>query len=185
MVSGLKTSLPRRTDAAHRQEMSPLTRTACCASLILVDNCLDMTAATPASGNGPATPERRAVVGRPGAESEKFGGLAKVDMSTGRTRRLNEGRAPGIAATLATAGGVVFWARSIDRSGRSTQTRERSSGKRRSTDRSRTAPSPLRSTGNQYVAVLVGNGGLMAGLLRPAGIEAAPITNAIHVLALP
>jgi hypothetical protein len=33
--------------------------------------------------------------------------------------------------------------------------------------------------------VLVGNGGLMAGLLRQAGIEAKPMTNAIHVFALP
>jgi hypothetical protein len=33
--------------------------------------------------------------------------------------------------------------------------------------------------------VLVGNGGLMAGLLRQAGIEATPFTNSIHVYALP
>jgi glucose dehydrogenase len=39
--------------------------------------------------------------------------------------------------------------------------------------------------GKQYVAVLVGNGGLMAGLLRQAGLEARPMTNGIYVFALP
>jgi hypothetical protein len=39
--------------------------------------------------------------------------------------------------------------------------------------------------GKQYVAVLTGNGGLQAGLLREGNIEAKPITNALYVYALP
>jgi alcohol dehydrogenase (cytochrome c) len=39
--------------------------------------------------------------------------------------------------------------------------------------------------GKQYVAVLVGNGGLMAGLLRQSGIEPSPFPNALYVFSLP
>ena len=39
--------------------------------------------------------------------------------------------------------------------------------------------------GKQYVAVLVGNGGLMAGLLREAGVQSTPFRNGIYVFTLP
>ena len=42
-----------------------------------VDNCLDMTRA---NGN---QPERRTGVRRPGFDPEKFGGIAKINMTTG------------------------------------------------------------------------------------------------------
>src|SRR5215471_13703205 len=53
-----------------------------------VDNCLDMTAASPASGDKPAAPERRSGVRRPGSDPEKFGGLAKVNVTTGHIDRI-------------------------------------------------------------------------------------------------
>jgi glucose dehydrogenase len=74
-----------------------------------VDNCLDMTAAAPASGDQPASPERRVGIRRPGSDPQKWAGLAKVNMSTGQIDRIYEGPVPGVAATLVTAGDVVFW----------------------------------------------------------------------------
>jgi len=150
-----------------------------------VDNCLDMTAAAPAANGQPATPERRTATQRPGSDPNKFGGLAKVNMSTGKIERIYEGKAPGIAATLATAGDVVFWG-TIDRKFRAF---DADNGKilwETSLD------GPVSNStityavnGKQYVAVYVGNGGLMAGLLRQAGIEATPFPNGLYVFALP
>jgi len=150
-----------------------------------VDNCLDMTAAAPASGDKAATPERRNGVRRPGSDPEKFGGLAKVNMATGEIQRIYEGRVPGVAATLATAGDVVFWG-DLNRKFRAF---DADSGKilwETNLD------GPVSNStityavnGKQYVAVLVGNGGLMAGLLREAGMESTPFPNALYVFALP
>lgn len=150
-----------------------------------VDNCLDMTAAAPASADKAATPERRGGVRRPGSDPEKFGGLAKVNMTTGELQRIYEGRAPGVAATLATAGDVVFWG-DLERKFRAF---DADTGK---ILWETTLGGPVSNStitysvnGKQYVAVLVGNGGLMAGLLRQAGIEAKPFTNGLYVFALP
>jgi alcohol dehydrogenase (cytochrome c) len=150
-----------------------------------VDNCLDMTAAAPASGDKPATGERRSGVRRPGSDPEKFGGLAKVNISTGEIQRIYEGRVPGVAATLATAGDVVFWG-DLNRKFRAF---DADSGK---ILWETTLPGPVSNStityavnGKQYVAVLVGNGGLMAGLLREAGVEPTPFANGIYVFALP
>jgi alcohol dehydrogenase (cytochrome c) len=150
-----------------------------------VDNCLDMTAAAPASGDKPATPERRSGVRRPGSDPEKFGGLAKVNMTTGEIQRIYEGRVPGVAATLTTAGDVVFWG-DLNRKFRAF---DADSGK---ILWETTLGGPVSNStitysvnGKQYVAVLVGNGGLMAGLLREAGMEATPFRNGLYVFALP
>src|SRR5215475_13154362 len=150
-----------------------------------VDNCLDMTAAAPASGDKPATPERRSGVRRPGSDPEKFGGLAKVNVTTGRIDRIYEGRAPGVAATLATAGDVIFWG-DLNRKFRAF---DADSGK---VLWETTLGGPVSNStityavnGKQYVAVLVGNGGLMAGLLREAGVEPTPFKNGLYVFALP
>jgi PQQ-dependent dehydrogenase (methanol/ethanol family) len=150
-----------------------------------VDNCLDMAAAAPAVDGKPATGERRTATRRPGSDPNKFGGLAKVNMSTGEIQRLYEGPAPGIAATLATAGDVVFWG-TIDRKFRAF---DADSGKilwETAMD------SPVSNStitysvnGKQYVAVFTGNGGLMAGLLRQAGLEATPVRNGLYVFSLP
>jgi alcohol dehydrogenase (cytochrome c) len=150
-----------------------------------VDNCLDMTAAAPASGDKPATLERRNGVPRPGSDPNKFGGLAKVNMSTGEIQRIYEGRVPGVAATLATAGDVVFWG-DLNRKFRAF---DADSGK---ILWETTLDGPVSNStityavnGKQYVAVLVGNGGLMAGLFREAGMEMKPFPNGLYVFALP
>ena len=150
-----------------------------------VDNCLDMTAASPASGDTPASPERRSGVPRPGSDPAKFGGLAKVNMTTGEIQRIYEGRLPGVGATLATAGDLVFWG-DLDRKFRAF---DADTGKIL-WETPMDGP-VINSTityavnGKQYVAVLVGNGGLMAGLLREAGVQSTPFRNGIYVFALP
>ena len=48
------------------------------------------------------------VVRRPGSDPDKWSGIAKVNLSTGEILRFDEGRAPGTAAVLATAGGLIF-----------------------------------------------------------------------------
>ena len=90
-----------------------------------------------------------------------------------------------MAATVATAGDVVFWG-DINRKFRAF---DADSGK---ILWETSLPGPISNStityavnGKQYVAVLVGNGGLMAGLLRQAGIEPAPFANGIYVFALP
>jgi alcohol dehydrogenase (cytochrome c) len=86
---------------------------------------------------------------------------------------------------LATAGDVVFWG-ALDRKFRAF---DADSGK---ILWETSLGGPVSNStitysvnGKQYVAVLVGNGGLMAGLLRQAGVEATPFTNALYVFALP
>jgi alcohol dehydrogenase (cytochrome c) len=68
------------------------------------DYCLEMTRSTPDGGR-----ERRTGARRPGADPEKFAGIAKIDMTTGEIVRFNEGRVGGNGAMLATAGGLLFW----------------------------------------------------------------------------
>ena len=68
------------------------------------NHCLEMARADK-DGQG----ERRGGVLRPGADPEHFAGLARIDMRTGETKVLYEGRAAGNGAVLATAGGLVFW----------------------------------------------------------------------------
>jgi alcohol dehydrogenase (cytochrome c) len=150
-----------------------------------VDNCLDMTAAAPAADGKPATPERRTGVPRPGSDPAKFGGLAKVNMTTGEIQRIYEGRVPGVAATLATAGDVVFWG-DLNRKFRAF---DADNGKIL-WETSLVGPASNSTityavNGKQYVAVHVGNGGLQAGLLREAGLEATPFPNALYVFSLP
>ena len=91
----------------------------------------------------------------------------------------------GTGATLATAGDVVFWG-DLARNFRAI---DADNGK---VLWSTVLPGSIENStityavnGKQYVAVLVGNGGLMAGLLRQAGIESTPFANALYVFALP
>src|SRR5690606_17629068 len=69
-----------------------------------VNHCLDMTAGVP-GGEG----DRRLSIMRPGADPEKYAGIARIDMRTGEISRFNENRIGGNGAMLVTAGGVVFW----------------------------------------------------------------------------
>jgi alcohol dehydrogenase (cytochrome c) len=68
------------------------------------DYCLSMTRSTPDGGR-----ERRTGARRPGADPEKFAGIAKIDMTTGEIDRIYEGRVGGNGAMLTTAGGLLFW----------------------------------------------------------------------------
>ena len=68
------------------------------------DNCLDMTAAAPASDGKPAVAERRDGIPRPGSKPEEFAGLAKINVATGEIQHIYKGRAPGQGAVLATGG---------------------------------------------------------------------------------
>jgi alcohol dehydrogenase (cytochrome c) len=67
-----------------------------------VDNCLDMTAATP------EIPERRVGKLRPGGDPNKITGLVKINLETGEMLYFNQGRAPTNGAVLATAGDLIF-----------------------------------------------------------------------------
>ncbi len=147
-----------------------------------VDNCLDMTALQPGA---PYDPELRKAVRRPGSDPMKWGGLAKVNMSTGEVSRIYEGRMPGIGATLATAGDVVFWG-DLDRKFRAL---DAETGK---ILWETTLDAPVSNStityavnGKQYVAVLTGTGTMTGGLYRQAGVELAPAANSIQVFALP
>jgi alcohol dehydrogenase (cytochrome c) len=62
-----------------------------------VDNCIDMTAGG-----------RRVGVIRPGTDPERFAGIAKIDMTSGRIMRFAQQRAPDNGAILVTAGELVF-----------------------------------------------------------------------------
>jgi alcohol dehydrogenase (cytochrome c) len=68
------------------------------------DYCLEMTRSTPDGGR-----ERRTGARRPGSDPEKFAGIAKIDMRTGRITRIYEGRVGGNGAMLTTQGGLLFW----------------------------------------------------------------------------
>jgi hypothetical protein len=68
------------------------------------DNCLDMTRANPATNQR----EQRFGVQRPGGNPEEFGGIAKINLSTGEILRFNLQRSPGTGAALATAGDLIF-----------------------------------------------------------------------------
>ncbi len=143
------------------------------------DACLDMTRAADSSQS-----DRRVGVRRPGSDPEKFGGIAKVNMTTGEIQRIYEGRAPGNGATLATAGDLVFWGdlnqkfRAFDAdSGRILWEATLGGPIQNSTI-------TYRVNGKQYVAVVTGLGALTANLFPLAGIEPQR-NNAIHVFALP
>ena len=69
------------------------------------DQCLDMTADNAkAGGFGP----RNGIL-RPGADPQKYGGLAKVNMATGKIDWRYTQHAPTNGAVLTTAGDLVFW----------------------------------------------------------------------------
>lgn len=178
------------------------------------DDCLDMTRAAPApsaadgqrgeaaqppsaaaaggrAGRGaPADgsrPERRFGTRRPGSDPEKFGGLAKVNVSTGEIQRIYEGPAPGNGATLATAGDLVFWG-DLDQRFRAF---DADSGK---ILWQATLGGPIQNStityrvnGKQYVAVLTGLGAMTQSLFARAGANGInpQRNNAVHVFALP
>lgn len=67
-----------------------------------IDNCRDLAIAE-AAGR-----DRWSVVPRPGSDPHALTGLAKINLTTGEVLRFDVGRAPGMGAVLATAGGLIF-----------------------------------------------------------------------------
>ena len=144
------------------------------------DNCLDMTAR-----DGTKAERRGGSMGpRAMADPNFFGGVAKINMSTGETTTLYNGKAPSNGATLSTAGGLVFWG-DLDRHFFAF---DAESGK---ILWQTTLDAPIQNStvsyavnGKQYIAVLGGLGGLSSGLLRQAGLQ--PVQkNGLYVFALP
>jgi alcohol dehydrogenase (cytochrome c) len=149
------------------------------------DNCLDMTAASPASAEGPATPERRVGIPRPGSKPEEFAGLAKINVETGAIQHIYTGRAPGQGAALATAGDVVFWG-DLDQTLRAFDARSGEmvwETKLGGTIQNSTITYAV--NGKQYVAVLTGEGLLTGGLIEQAKLQPTRRYNALYVFALP
>jgi alcohol dehydrogenase (cytochrome c) len=69
------------------------------------DQCLDMTSDNDKPGGfGP----RNGIL-RPGADPQKYGGLARVNMATGKIEWRFTQRPPSNGAVLATAGDLIFW----------------------------------------------------------------------------
>src|SRR5690606_4688854 len=69
-----------------------------------LENCLDMTTAGP----NRQPPERRVGIPKEGADLDRWAGLMKIAMETGRMAPIHTGRAPINGAVLATAGDLVF-----------------------------------------------------------------------------
>jgi alcohol dehydrogenase (cytochrome c) len=141
-------------------------------------------------GRGPADgsqPERRQGVRRPGSDPEKFGGIAKVNASTGEIVRFYEGSVPGNGATLATAGDLVFWGdlnqkfRAFDADTGKILWETTLGGP------IQTSTITYRVNGKQYVAVITGLGAVTSSLFPRSGVTGInpQRNNAIHVFALP
>jgi glucose dehydrogenase len=69
------------------------------------DSCMDMTANEKSpEGWGP-----RFGVPRAGSDPNKFAGIGKINLTTGKIERFYESHVPGNGAMLATAGNLIFW----------------------------------------------------------------------------
>jgi alcohol dehydrogenase (cytochrome c) len=73
-----------------------------------IKNCLNMTAASPATETMPATRESRIGIIKPGTPLEELNGVAKVNMETGEITLWPSGSIPATSAILATAGDLIF-----------------------------------------------------------------------------
>jgi alcohol dehydrogenase (cytochrome c) len=144
------------------------------------DNCLDMTAK-----DGTRNERRSGSMGpRAMADPNFFGGVARINMATGQTTTIYNGKAPSNGATLSTAGGLVFWG-DLDRHFFAF---DAETGK---ILWQTTLDAPVQNStityavnGKQYIAVLGGLGGLSSGLLRQAGLQ--PVQkDGLYVFSLP
>ena len=145
-----------------------------------IDNCLDMTAA------GPAGPERRRGIPRPGGDPNGLTGMAKINLATGELLRFNVGRSPSDGAVLTTAGDLVFQG-DLNRRFRAfdaytgKQLWEAILGGSISVSTITYAVN-----GKQYVAVMTGNGSLDGNLLGETPELKPPRgSNAVYAFALP
>ena len=129
-------------------------------------------APSPAQDGQPAVPEKRVGSRRAGTEVENFAGVAKVEHVDRRgeddlqgpgarqRRHARDGRRPRVLGRSRRQAAAP-----------STPRAARRCGKRRCRARSRTARSPTRVNGKQYLAVLSGEGALTGGLIDQAGIN--------------
>jgi alcohol dehydrogenase (cytochrome c) len=132
-------------------------------------------------------PERRRGVRRPGSDPEKFGGIAKVNATTGEIVRFYEGSVPGNGATLATAGDLIFWGdlnqkfRAFDADTGKILWETTLGGP------IQTSTITYRVNGKQYIAVVTGLGAVTSSIFPRAGVNGInpQRNNAIHVFALP
>jgi alcohol dehydrogenase (cytochrome c) len=156
-----------------------------------INNCLNMTAASPATETLPAMPESRIGMPLPGGNMDELNGMAKVNMETGAITLWPRGRIPTTSAILATAGNLIFWG-DINRRFRAQDADsgavlwETILGAPISTSNITYAVN-----GRQYVAVITGNNlshpGLNTGTMGPIrlNLDNSPTSNALYVFALP
>ena len=145
------------------------------------DNCLDMTRANPATNQN----ERRVGIPRPGSSPEEFGGIAKINLSTGEILRFDLQRSPGTGAVLATAGDLIFHG-DVNRRLRAF---DAATGKML-WEQILGGPISVSTityavNGKQYVSVIAGDNLANGGLARQAGIKTTTGHNTIYTFALP
>jgi alcohol dehydrogenase (cytochrome c) len=146
------------------------------------DACVTRTGALD-TANG----HRRISHAREGSDPDAFTGLAKIDMATGRIKRLHTQRNPANGAILLTAGDLLFWG---DMSG-TFYAIDSVAGEilwdTRVQGIIQTSTITYAANGRQYVAVLTGEG--LSGTSGPMSIvsELKPTrrNNSIYVFALP
>jgi alcohol dehydrogenase (cytochrome c) len=145
------------------------------------DNCLDMTRANPATNQK----ERRTGIQRPGGNPDEFGGIAKINLSTGEILRFNLQRSPGTGAVLATAGDLIFHG-DVNRRFRAF---DALTGKMLWEEILGGPISVSTITyavnGKQYVSVIAGDNLAAGGLARQAGMKTVAGHNTIYTFALP
>ncbi|HEY7338760.1 MAG TPA: PQQ-binding-like beta-propeller repeat protein [Bryobacteraceae bacterium] len=145
------------------------------------DNCLDMTRANPATKQN----ERRVGIQRPGGNPDEFGGIGKINLSTGEILRFDLQRSPGTGAVLATAGGLIFHG-DVNRRLRAFD----SANGKLLWEQILGGPISVSTityavNGKQYVSVITGDNLANGGLARQAGMKTVTGHNAIYTFALP
>jgi alcohol dehydrogenase (cytochrome c) len=144
------------------------------------DECIDQSAPGGASQN-----RVEVVVRRPGSDPKTFGGLAKVNVETGKIDLMYKGQASSNGAVLATAGDVVFWGdltgtfRAFDaEAGKVLWETNIGAVVQNSTI-------TYAVNGRQYIAVMTGEGLLTGPVIQLSGATPTRNRNSIHVFALP
>jgi alcohol dehydrogenase (cytochrome c) len=132
----------------------------------LAESCMDLIPVKPGERANLSTDVRWVVRPRPDSDG-KYGRLEAINLVTREVAWTNRQRAPQTTGALATAGGVVF-SGSMDRV---ISARDDSNGKllwqARLNDVPNSHPISYGVNGNQYLAVVVGNGGPQATGLSP------------------
>jgi alcohol dehydrogenase (cytochrome c) len=145
------------------------------------DNCLDMTRANAATNQN----ERRVGIPRPGSNPEEFGGIGKINLSTGEITRFDLQRSPSTGSVLATAGGLIIHG-DVNRRLRAF---DATNGKML-WEQILGGPISVSTityavNGKQYIAVITGDNLAAGGLARQASIKTTTGHNTIYTFALP